>query len=76
MPKSKNKIKYTNNPRYNKNATPKKLYWNTKVRNYIKRKITHTSPVLRTKENDGLHLKANKQYLKNEQRKERLNATV
>ena len=34
--------------------------------NLGRKKLTHTSPVVRTKQNSGLHLKANKAYLKNE----------
>ena len=34
--------------------------------NLGRKKITHTSPVVRTKQNSGLHLKANKAYFKNE----------
>ena len=47
--------------RLNKNTRPSDIQG--------RNRITHTSPVTRTEANSGLHLKANKQYLKNEQRK-------
>jgi hypothetical protein len=49
---------------------------NTRVSDYQdlaagRKKRTHTSPVIRTKANSGMHLKCNKSYLKAEMKRQR-----